>query len=116
MPSVLIEVRKAYSEEQETALIEAVFAAFREAWKTIPGEKNVRLLVYPPHRFAVSPDLEKPELYTMISIDALVGRSLDAKANLYRAILGNLETLGIPKDHVRIRLREFTKENSGLRG
>ena len=45
-----------------------------------------------------------------------VGRSLDAKRNLYRAIVNNLEGLGIPKDHVKILLREIPKENWGIRG
>ena len=47
---------------------------------------------------------------------ALAGRSLDAKRSLYKAIMTNLELLGIPKDHVKILLREVEKENSGIRG
>lgn len=116
MPSVLIEVRRQYTTEQEVALIEAVHAALREAFKIPPGDKNVRLVVHEPHRFACPPEREEPELYTHISIDAFVGRSLDAKRNLYRAIVDNLEALGIPKDHVKILLREIPKENWGIRG
>ena len=116
MPSVLIEVRRQYTQEQEVALIEAVHAALREAFKLLPGDKNVRLIVHEPHRFAFPPAREKPEYYTHISIDAFVGRSLDAKRNLYRAIVNNLEVLGIPKDHVKIILREIPKENWGIRG
>ena len=116
MPSVLIEVRRQYTAEQEVALIEAVHAALREAFKILPGDKNVRLIVHEPNRFACPPEREKPEFYTHISIDAFVGRSLDAKRNLYRAIVNNLEALGIPKDHVKILLREISKENWGIRG
>jgi hypothetical protein len=46
MPSVLIEVRKQYRPEQETALMDAVHSALREAFKIMPGDKNVRLLVH----------------------------------------------------------------------
>ena len=116
MPSVLIEVRRQYTAEQEVALIEAVHAALREAFKILPGDKNVRLIVHEPKRFACPPEREKPEFYTHISIDAFVGRSLDAKRNLYRAIVNNLEALGIPKDHVKILLREISKDNWGIRG
>jgi phenylpyruvate tautomerase PptA (4-oxalocrotonate tautomerase family) len=116
VPSVLIEVRRQYTAEQEVALIEAVHAALREAFKILPGDKNVRLIVHEPNRFACPPEREKPEFYTHISIDAFVGRSLDAKRNLYRAIVNNLEALGIPKDHVKILLREISKENWGIRG
>jgi|GEM_PF-6370164 len=45
MPSVLIEVRRQYSHEQEIAIIEAVHLSLREAFKILPGDKNVRLVV-----------------------------------------------------------------------
>lgn len=116
MPSVLIEVRRQYTQEQEIALMEAVHRALRKAFKIVPGDKNVRLIVHEPHRFACPPEREKPDYYTHISIDAFAGRSLDAKRHLYRAIVTNLESFGIPKDHVKILLREIAKENWGIRG
>lgn len=116
MPTVLIEVRKQYPSEQEGALIEAVHSALREAFKILPDDKNVRLVVHQPHRFACPPDQEKPEAYTHIGIDVFPGRSLDAKRKLYQAIVNNLEPLGIPKNHVIILLREIAKDNWGIRG
>ncbi|HZL17553.1 MAG TPA: tautomerase family protein [Polyangia bacterium] len=116
MPSVLIEVRKSYSPEQETAIIEAVHVALREAFEIMPGDRNVRLVVHEPHRFACPPACQKPDSYTHIGIDAFAGRSLDAKRNLYRAIVANLEPFGIPRDHVKILLRELPRENWGIRG
>ncbi len=98
----LIEVKKQYSAQQEVALINAVHAALQEAFKILSGNKNVRLIVHEPNRFACPPAREYPELYTHISIDCFAGRSLVAKRNLYRAIVQNLETVGIPKDHVKI--------------
>ena len=116
MPSVLIEVRKRYPQEEEVALMEAVHAALREAFGILSHDKNIRLVVHEPHRFACPPDREKPEFYTHISIDAFAGRSLDAKRNLYMSIVKNLEPFGIPKNHVKILLREIPKENWGIRG
>ena len=116
MPSVLIEVRKRYPQEEEVALMEAVHDALREAFRILSHDKNVRLIVYEPHRFACPPDREKPELYTHISIDAFAGRSLNAKRNLYMSIVKNLEPFGIPKNHIKILLREIPKENWGIRG
>jgi len=116
MPSVLIEVRKRYTQEQETGLIEAVHGALVEAFKIKSGDRNVRLAVHEPHSFACPPACEQPDLYTHITIDAFTGRSLDAKRNLYRAIVTNLEALGIPKNHVKILLRESPRENWGIRG
>jgi phenylpyruvate tautomerase PptA (4-oxalocrotonate tautomerase family) len=116
MPTVLIEVRRPYTPEQEMGLMEAVHAALREAFKIKPGDRDVRLIVHEPHRFACPPACEKPEAFTLIGIDAFAGRSVDAKRNLYRAIVANLEPFGIPKDHVKIVLREQPRENWGIRG
>lgn len=116
MPSVLIEVRQQYSTEIEEGIMEAVHAALREAFKILPGDRNVRLLVHEPHRFQCPPDREKPECYTHISIDCFSGRSIDAKRLLYKAIVNNLAVFGIPGDHIKIMLREITAENWGIRG
>ncbi len=116
MPSVLIEVRRSYSRDQEIALIEAVHAALIEAFRILPGDRALRLIVHEPHRFSCPPDRAQPELFTHISIDAFAGRSLDAKRALYRAIVTNLEALGIPRDHVKILLHEVPLENCGIRG
>lgn len=116
MPSVLIEVRKQYQPEQELVLMDAVHAALVEAFRILPEDKNVRLKVHEPHRFAYPPAKKNPDIYTHISIDCFAGRSLDAKRNLYRAIVQNLEAFGIPKDHVKILLREITPENWGIHG
>ena len=116
MPTVLIEVRKPYTPEQEMGLMEAVHAALREAFKIMPGDRDVRLIVHEPHRFACPPACEKPEAFTLVGIDAFAGRSVDAKRNLYRAIVANLEPFGIPKNHVKIVLREQPRENWGIRG
>lgn len=40
MPSVLIEIRRQYPREQEIALMEAVHAALREAFKILPGDRT----------------------------------------------------------------------------
>ena len=96
--------------------MEAVHSALRECFKIKPGDRNVRLLVHQPHRFECPPDREKPEFYTHISIGCFAGRSLDTKRSLYKTIANNLEPFGIPKNHVKIMLREITAENWGIRG
>ncbi|CAM4248589.1 tautomerase family protein [Acinetobacter dispersus] len=116
MPSVLIEVRQQYTIDVELEIMEAVHAALRGAFKIMPSDRNVRLIVHEPHRFQCPPEKEKPECYTLISIDAFLGRSLDAKRQLYKLIVANLEPMGIPKDHIKIMLRELPSENFGIRG
>lgn len=120
MPIISIEIGKKYSQEQEIAIMEAVQSALREEFKVVNNDINVRLFVHEAHRFLVpktNPEMyTHPELYTHINIDCIEGRSLETKRNLYRHIVDNLEALGIPKDHVKILLRETTKENWGIRG
>lgn len=105
MSSVVIEVRRHASRDDELALIEMVHAALREAFRVPPDDRNVRLVVHEPHRFACPRNLTQPELYTHITIDASAGYSLDAKRALHSAIAHNLEAIGIPADHVTLVLR-----------
>ena len=116
MPSILIEVRQEYPKEIEQGIMQAVHSAVVESFKIKPDDRNVRLIAHQPHRFACPPDREKPQLYTHISIDCFAGRSLDAKRNLYRTIVRNLQAFDIPSDHIKIMLREITAENWGIRG
>jgi phenylpyruvate tautomerase PptA (4-oxalocrotonate tautomerase family) len=116
MPSTTIEVRTTYSPEQEIRLIEAVHAALIEGFKIPADDRCVRLVSHAPHRFICPPDRSRPELYTLVTVAAFSGRSLDAKRNLYQAIVRNLAECGIPEDHVKIILNEVPRENWGLRG
>jgi len=116
MPSILIEVRKQHSTELEGAIINAAHQSVLNIFKVLPNALITRLATYEPHRFACPPGLSHPELYTHISIDCLIGRSLETKRKLYKDIVENLESLGIPKDHIKIILREILRENAGVRG
>lgn len=75
-----------------------------------PEDRTVRLLVHPPHRFPVSPAKSQHDLYTLVSVDAFAGRSIDAKRKLFYEIAKNLNELGIPKDHILIVVRTATKK------
>lgn len=114
MPAVTVEVRKHYSREQEAAIIDALHQAMMEALKTPQWDKNIRLVVHEPHRFASPPG--KDERYTLVNVDLFAGRSIDAKRAFYQAIVRNLAGCGIPEDHVLILLREAAPENWGVRG
>lgn len=116
MPTALIEVRRGYTEVEEVALIEAVHAALVTAFLIPVQDKHVRLVVHEPHRCAVPPTLASPEFFTLVTIDCFAGRSVQAKRNLYAAIVEGLSVLGIPRDHVTITVRESATENWGIRG
>lgn len=114
MPSAVIEVRRRYTQEQEIGLINAVHEAMIEGLKIPVWDKNIRLVVHEPHRFATPPG--KSEYYTIVSIDLFTGRSVDAKRRLYRAIVRQVEPFGIPAAEIKILLRESPQDNWGIRG
>lgn len=116
MPATTIEVRTTYTPAEEVAIVDAVHDALVDAFRIPAQDKTLRLVVHEPHRFTCPPGKAKPEAFTLVSIDAFAGRSLDAKRALYRAIVRNLEPLGIPPDHVKIILREHPTSNWGIRG
>jgi len=114
VPAVTIEVRRRYSPEEETGIIDAVHAGLIESLKIPDWDKTIRLIAHEPHRFAVQPG--KGERFTLVTIDMFAGRSLGAKKSLYQAVVRNLAAFGIPADHIKILLREIPAENWGIRG
>lgn len=116
MPSTMIEVRREYSEAEEVALIDAVHDAVVAGFQIPPQDKDVRLVVHAPHRFACSPRLTQPEYFTLVTIDCFAGRSIDAKRALYSQMIINLKPFNIPADHVTILVRDHPTHNWGLRG
>lgn len=114
MPAATIEIRRQYSREQEIALMKAVHDAMVEAFRIPETDRNVRLIVHEPHRFAVDPG--KDDRLTLITIDLFEGRSLKAKAALYAALVRNLAAFDIPANHVKTVLHEISRENWGIRG
>jgi phenylpyruvate tautomerase PptA (4-oxalocrotonate tautomerase family) len=116
MPAVLIEVRRQYSAAEEVAIIDGVHGALVAAFQIPAADKDVRLVVHEPHRFACSPTRKHPELSTLVSIDCFAGRSEGAKRKLYREIVERLESVGIPRDHVTIIVRDIPTENWGIQG
>lgn len=116
MASSLIEVRRRYTQAEEAAIIDAIHDALVAAFQIPAEDKHVRLVVHEPHRLSHAPNLAEPERYTLVSIDCFAGRTVEAKRNLYREIVNRLATLGIPRDHVTIVLRESETQNWGIRG
>ena len=113
MPNTLIATRAGWLDDP-SRLIEAVHSALQEALKIPPHDRVLRLVEHAPSHFAVPPG--RGERYTLIEVTMFSGRSLDARRKLYRAIVQNLATLGIPATDIKITLIETPPENWGLRG
>jgi hypothetical protein len=116
MPSSTIEVRRNYTEAEEVAILDAVHESLVEAFRIPPSYRNLTLVVHAPHRFQGRTDSPDPDRSTNISIFVLPGRSIEAKRQLYAAIVEKLERLGIPRLCVLIKLHELAPENIAVRG
>lgn len=109
-----IEVRRSRPASEIQALMDAVYEAQREALKVPEGDRQIRYVEHKPEHFAVPPG--KSENYTFVEIIMFPGRSLEAKRNLYRAIIQRFGNLGIEAHDVFIVLHEPPLDNWGLRG
>lgn len=116
MPSAIVDIRRAYSPQDEQRLLEIVHACIVEAFQVSPVHRNLTLNVHAPHRFLGRTDCPAPDYLTNISIFVLPGRSLAAKRRLYQLLVTQLQTLGIPPACVLVRLHELPPENIAVRG
>ncbi len=114
MPLVRIEVRRNRTASEKGAVCEAVHSAMREALLIPEHDRQIRYIEYVPEDFQVPPG--KTENYTLVELTLFQGRSMDAKKNLYQAVVRNLGSLGIAPEDVFIVLIESPPENWGVRG
>jgi len=114
MPLVTIETRRGQSLDSKRLMFAAVHAALMTAFKIPDDDRAQRLIEYEPDNFEIPPG--RGERFSIVSIDAFAGRSVEAKRALYREIVARLEEVGIPKADVFIVLKEIPMENWGLRG
>jgi phenylpyruvate tautomerase PptA (4-oxalocrotonate tautomerase family) len=113
MPNALIATRRGWIADRGT-VIDAVHGALMEALRIPEWDRTLRLVEHEPEAFAVPPG--RGERYTLVEITLFSGRSLDAKRNLYRAIVRRLGEIGVPDADIKVVLIEVPPENWGIRG
>jgi phenylpyruvate tautomerase PptA (4-oxalocrotonate tautomerase family) len=114
MPLVTVETRRGLRTETKRQMFDALHEALIAAFKIPDDDRAQRLLEYAAEDFEIPPG--RGERFTIVTIQAFAGRSLEAKRALYREIVSRLEGVGIPKADVFIVLQEVPMENWGLRG
>jgi phenylpyruvate tautomerase PptA (4-oxalocrotonate tautomerase family) len=114
MPRVKIDIRRGRTEQEKRELMEAVHLALVESLQIPEDDRIQTLYEHDDISFEISP--YKTEMFTIIEITMFPGRSLDAKRNLYKAIIRNLEPLNIEVHDTMIILHEPSMENWGLGG
>lgn len=113
MPNTKIETRIGWINDAP-AVIDAVQSALRDVLRLPKWDRTLRLFEHEPTHFACP--LGKGPRYTLVEVTLFAGRSMDAKCALYKAIVQNLGTLGVPADDITITLIEVPPENWGIRG
>ncbi len=112
MPLVHVHLRAGRTAAQKKALLDGIHAAFVEAFKLPPADRNQLVHEYAPE------DFEARYGNDAVFVEGTVfpGRSVDAKRRLYRLLVENLEQAGVPRDRVLTVLHEPPLENWGIRG
>jgi phenylpyruvate tautomerase PptA (4-oxalocrotonate tautomerase family) len=113
MPAVQI-ITGEWARGRESDLIDAVQSAMVSTIKIPEWDRDVIVDLYDAARRAVPSG--KSERYTRIEIKLFSGRSIEAKRELYRAVVENLAALGVPELETKIILVEVPMQNWGLRG
>lgn len=114
MPDILVEVRGSWLDGKQTAFLEAVHQAVVQALATPSDEPLARLIEHSATNYLVPH--AAGERFTRIEIILFKGRSLEAKRNLYQALVRNLGPFGVPPTDVKVVLIEIPSENVGFRG
>jgi phenylpyruvate tautomerase PptA (4-oxalocrotonate tautomerase family) len=114
MPLIKIEARRGLAPETKRALFDAVHEALVACFRIPDHDRAQQLIEYAAEDFEIPP--RSGPRFTIVTITAFAGRSLDAKRALYKTIADRFEALGIPRLDVFIVLNEVPIENWGLRG
>jgi phenylpyruvate tautomerase PptA (4-oxalocrotonate tautomerase family) len=114
MPLVKIETKRWMTQEVKRAVLDAVHQALVTAFKVPDWDRNQRIIEYNTDDFEASAD--KGERFTIVTIDAFAGRSLEAKRHLYRELASRLEAAGIPQTELIVVVHDVPLENWGVRG
>ena len=113
MPSTRI-ITGEWARGHEQQLIDAVQAALLGALKIPDYDRDVVVDTYDNAARIVPTG--RSARFTRIEIKMFSGRSIEAKRALYKAIVENLDALGVPAADVKIILVDIPRENWGLRG
>jgi phenylpyruvate tautomerase PptA (4-oxalocrotonate tautomerase family) len=114
MPLVKIETRRWMTKEVKRVVLDAAHAALVAAFKVPENDRNQRIIEYDPEDFEGSAG--KGERFTIITIDAFAGRSLEAKRLLYQEMAARLSAAGIPPADLMVVIHDVPLDCWGLRG
>jgi phenylpyruvate tautomerase PptA (4-oxalocrotonate tautomerase family) len=114
MPLVKIETGRWMTPQTKRSVLDAVHESLVAAFKVPDHDRNQRIVEYG------SGDIEgsagKSDRFTIVTIDAFAGRSVEAKRSLYRELASRLAPLGIPPTDLTVVVHDVPLESWGIQG
>jgi 4-oxalocrotonate tautomerase family enzyme len=115
MPLVKVEILKGKSQEYKKALLDGIHQALVDTLHVPEDDRIQRLYELEKDNFEIPP--YKTDNFILIEMSIFKGRSYEAKKNLYKAVVDNLEkALRIKRTDVLIVIHEPPLENWGTAG
>ena len=99
---------------REMEMIEALQTALENSIKIPDWDRDIVVDIYRDDQRITPPN--RSARYTRVEVALYSGRSMDAKRALYRAIVQNLEKVGVPEGDIKTILIEFPLEDCAPRG
>ena len=113
MPSSRIATGE-WARGREMELIEALQAALESSIKIPDWDRDIVVDIYREDQRITPPN--RSSLYTRVEVALYAGRSMDAKRALYKAIVHNFASVGVPEADIKTILIEFPLEDCAPRG
>jgi len=114
MPIVRVDILEGKPDEYKMALFDAINQSMQLYMGLKDGDRRQILTEHSSQNFEHG---GRSDLYTVIEVSLLAGRSFEAKKNFYRDLVDRLvNNLGIPPNDITILLNEQPPENWGIRG
>ncbi len=114
MPLVKIETGRWMTPQTKRSVLDAVHQSLVAAFRLPEDDRNQRIVEYGPG------DLEgsagKSDRFTIVTIDAFAGRSVEAKRTLYRELAARLAALGVPPTDLTVVVHDVPLESWGIHG
>jgi phenylpyruvate tautomerase PptA (4-oxalocrotonate tautomerase family) len=109
---VHVHLRACRTDAQKKAILDGLHAAFVEALKIQPDDRNQLVHEYAPGNFEArhGPDA------VFVEANLFQGRTADAKRKLFKLAVDALERAGVRREAVLIVLHDPPLENWGIRG
>ena len=114
MPSTRLETSQGWITGRHAEIAAAIQAALVASIKIPEHDRDIRILEYPAGAFLPPPG--RGPNYSVLEITLFTGRSLEAKRNLYAALVAAMAPYDLAPTDLKIILVEVPRENWGLRG